>query len=90
MNHRFMVLEDTKMNTQKVKECDMNEFLKNLLPKVQKMRDENAACAQDMFFENGTIACSKEQGLKSVAPYDELINEIKSRSGAVEAHPKCP
>jgi len=68
----------------------MNDFLKNMLHKVQKIRDENAACAQNMLFENGTIAFSKEQGLKTVAAYDELINEIKSRSGAVEAYPKCP
>ena len=68
----------------------MKDFLNTLLPKIQKMRDENAACAQDMFLSDGTLVYSKAQGMKSVALYDELLETITRQVGASGGCPKCP
>ncbi len=68
----------------------MKDFLNTLLPKIQKMRDENAACAQDIFLSDGTLVYSKAQGLESVAMYDSLIETINCQVGIVVADPKYP
>ena len=67
----------------------MREFLKDLLPRVEKMRDETAAtCCEDILVTDGAvtrIAIPKESGLALVASYDSLIATIKSQVGMVEA-----
>mgnify|MGYP001581335531 CR=1 FL=1 len=67
----------------------MNEFLKDLLPRVEKMRADTAAtCCENIFVTDGTVtrlAIPKETGLAMVANYDALISTIKSRVEMAEA-----
>lgn len=63
----------------------MQVFFDTLLPKVQAMRDESATRAQDIFFQDGTVAFSKEQMMECVRAYDELIATIKNQAEIAEA-----
>ena len=56
-----------------------NNYLAKHLPTIQKIRDDNSACAHDLLFPDGTIAFEKEHLVDLVSSCDALICEIKSQ-----------
>ena len=68
----------------------MNTFAKNLLPKVQKMRDESATMCVDMVLTDGTVMYSKEQGYAHLKLYDDLLNTVKRLVDTAEVDQEHP
>lgn len=69
----------------------MNDFWKDLIPRVKAMRDETAAkCCEDMGASDGTVMWTEEQGLANVKQFDDLIDSITRQVGVSGVDPKCP
>ena len=69
----------------------MKDFLKALLPRIEKMRNEvSEQCLGDYFLPDGTKVNSKEQDISFLAGYDDLLRAIKRRIDILESDSKCP
>jgi hypothetical protein len=68
----------------------MNTFLKNNIPKVQKMRDELAATCDEIKLTNGTVIFSKKQALAHINLYDDLLSMMKRLFDTAEVDQEHP